>query len=285
MSTNGVPEPSSMSTTNSTSGINSEGRKVFLPLENNPSTLTPLAHTLGLSPSYALHDLYSFTDADLLALVPRPALALLFVYPHTDGAQARHRAEVEAEQDYNGSGDEDPVLWFRQIVVNCCGLMGIIHCTLNAHHALPATATATATSTADTPIILPDSTLANLRAAALPLRPGPRADLIATSPAIEAAHAAAAVKGDTVPPALGEDPGHAFIAFVRGADGMLYEMDGCRKGPKCLGKLEDEGVEGGGLLGRKALEMTVLPYVEQEMGGDGLAGEFSCCVLAPVGGE
>lgn len=132
-----------------TSGVNSEGRKVFLPLgtspntpathhdhhlppllppdtntpspeENNPSILNPLAHALGLSPSYAFHDLYTFdaNDADLLSLIPRPALALLFVYPETAEAQEWHRAEVAAEESYEGTGD-DPVMWFRQVVVNC----------------------------------------------------------------------------------------------------------------------------------------------------------------------
>lgn len=160
--------------------------------------------------------------------------------------------------------------------------MGTIHCTLNAHHALAASTTAPKKHK-DPGIILPGSALDTLRTAALPLKPTPRADLVATSPAIEAAHAAAAVQGATVPPALGEDPGHAFIAFVRGADGKLYEMDGGRKGPKCLGVLGDG--DDGDLLGAKALAMSVLPFVEAEMGGDGLAGEFSCCVLAPAGEE
>lgn len=139
-----------MSATNAspaTSGINSDGRKVFLPLgkpsplspahpthvpfydtttpsnhpkpfaENNPSILNPLAHALGLSHAYAFHDLYSFSDADLLAVVPRPALALLFVYPHTETAQAWIADEVAAEKAFEEVGDE-PVLWFRQIVVN-----------------------------------------------------------------------------------------------------------------------------------------------------------------------
>lgn len=56
-------------------------RKVFVPLENNPDVMSDLAHKLGLSSELKFHDVYSLTDPDLLALVPRPAQALLFIYP------------------------------------------------------------------------------------------------------------------------------------------------------------------------------------------------------------
>lgn len=56
-------------------------QKVFIPLENNPVVMSELAHKLGLSDEYNFHDVYSLTDPDLVALVPRPAQALLFIYP------------------------------------------------------------------------------------------------------------------------------------------------------------------------------------------------------------
>lgn len=56
-------------------------QKVFVPLENNPDVMSDLAHKLGLSTEHNFHDVYSLTDADLLAIVPRPAQALLFIYP------------------------------------------------------------------------------------------------------------------------------------------------------------------------------------------------------------
>lgn len=170
-----------------------------------------------------------------------------------------------------------------------CGLMGTIHCTLNAHHGLRTTATAESGTTGGQgdeknqhkeTIIQQGSVLDRLRRDAVPLRPTARADLVPASAELEKEHAAAAVNGDTVPPALGEDPGHAFIAFVRGADRCLYEMDGGRKGPKLLGKLAD----GEDVLSETALELSVRPYLKRAE-GDGervKAGEFSCTVLAPV---
>lgn len=56
-------------------------QKVFVPLENNPIVMSNLAHKLGLSSDLSFHDVYSLTDPDLLAIVPRPAQALLFTYP------------------------------------------------------------------------------------------------------------------------------------------------------------------------------------------------------------
>lgn len=167
--------------------------------------------------------------------------------------------------------------------------MGTIHCTLNAHHVLQMTTAAEEGATVaqgdaknqhKETIIQQGSVLDRLRRDAIPLAPTARADLVPASADLEREHAAAAVDGDTVPPALGEDPGHAFIAFVRGADGCLYEMDGGRKGPKFLGRLAD----GEDVLSETALELSVRPYLKRAEGDKARvwAGEFSCTVLAPV---
>ncbi|KAK1089986.1 ubiquitinyl hydrolase 1, partial [Friedmanniomyces endolithicus] len=58
-----------------------KGKKRFIPLENNPEVMSTLLHKLGLSPALQFHDVFSIDDADLLAFVPRPAYALLLVFP------------------------------------------------------------------------------------------------------------------------------------------------------------------------------------------------------------
>jgi ubiquitin carboxyl-terminal hydrolase L3 len=60
---------------------NAEGRKFLAPLENNPQVFTNLAHNLGMESKLAFYDVYSLDEPDLLAMVPRPAHALIFITP------------------------------------------------------------------------------------------------------------------------------------------------------------------------------------------------------------
>jgi ubiquitin carboxyl-terminal hydrolase L3 len=171
--------------------------------------------------------------------------------------------------------------------------MGLLHCVLNGHHALPPPATSAL------PPLVPSgpSPLSTLRSRSLPLPPDLRARLIPFtsphSPLIESLHTTAALQGATRPPPLGADPGHAFIAFVRDRDGQVWEMDGCRKGPRRV-----EGCvlrEGEDLLSQRVLAAEGGPggYLAREAGWgteregkeskeEGRVGmEFSCTVLAP----
>jgi ubiquitin carboxyl-terminal hydrolase L3 len=121
---------------------------------------------------------------------------------------------------------------------------------------------------------------------ALPLSPRPRADLLYNSPALENAHAAAAVKGDTSAPSAESNVDLHYVCFVKSrVDGHLWELDGRRKGPLDRGPLEeDEDV-----LSEQALALGVRPFLkrgeETTSGGDGGDGgemRFSLVVLSPT---
>jgi len=224
--------------------------------------MTKLAHTLGLSPALTFHDVFSLTEPDLLALLPRPACALLFVYPCTDLSETHYAQENEAEPEYEGSGPEEPVMFYRQTIHHACGLIGLLHCTTNGSAA---------------EYVQPGSNLDKLMKDTIPLRPTERAQFLHNSDMLEKAHAAAADTGDTTAPPLGEDPGHAFIAFVKGKDGHLWELEGRRKGPVDRGSLgDDEDV-----LSDRALNMGPLPFIEREEAVGSGALRFSCTVLGP----
>jgi ubiquitin carboxyl-terminal hydrolase L3 len=103
----------------------------FIPLEANPELMTTLLHKLGLSPALQIHDVYSLTDPDMLAFIPRPALALLLVFPVSATYESHRLAEDSLREEYRGMGDAEPVIWFRQTIRNACGLMGLLHAVSN----------------------------------------------------------------------------------------------------------------------------------------------------------
>lgn len=106
-------------------------RPAFIPLEANPELMTTLLHKLGVSPALAVHDVYSLHDPELLAFVPRPALALLLVFPVSEAYEAHRAEEDKSREEYAGSGEGEGVVWFRQTIRNACGLMGLLHAVAN----------------------------------------------------------------------------------------------------------------------------------------------------------
>ena len=225
--------------------------------------MTPLAHRLGLSKSLAFHDVLSIDNPDLLAIIPRPALALIVLTPWTDIHQNANRAEDADKSAYEGSGPDEPVLWFAQTIKNACGLMACIHALSNG------------------PVrdfIAEGSELDKLLKATVDLKTKERSEVLYNSEAFEAAHGTVAKMGDsTVPDPENWEDDHAFLAFVRGNDGHLWEMDGSRKGPLDRGALGEEE----DALSSAFLARSVRPLLDRE-NGEGGDIEFSVTVLAPA---
>jgi ubiquitin carboxyl-terminal hydrolase L3 len=103
----------------------------FIPLEANPELMTTLLHRLGLSSALQVHDVYSISEPELLAFIPRPALALLLVFPVSAVYESQRMAEDAPLPAYDGKGPGEPVVWFRQTIRNACGLMGLLHAVSN----------------------------------------------------------------------------------------------------------------------------------------------------------
>lgn len=224
-----------------------------------------MVHKLGLSPTLVFSDVYSLTDPDLLAFVPRPSTALLLVFPISKTYESARQAEDANLEEYTSSGPSEPVLWFKQTIRNSCGLIGLLHAACNGE--------------ARNSHIQPGSDLEKLIKDAEGLRPADRADMLYNSKALEIAHADAANRGDTeAPPAEGHIDLH-FVCFVKDAkDGRLWEMDGRRKGPLDRGLLgPDEDV-----LSEKALAAGPKRFLENEKSGGGEEDlRFSLLSLGP----
>ena len=120
----------------------------------------------------------------------------------------------------------------------------------------------------------PDSTLGRIIKDATPLGPNERADLLYNSPDLEAAHQSSAQQGDTAAPGATDDIDLHYVAFVKGADGHLWELDGRRKGPIDRGVLREEE----DALSEKALDAP-REFMKREAEGGEM--RFSLVALAP----
>ncbi|KAI9814348.1 MAG: ubiquitinyl hydrolase 1 [Phylliscum demangeonii] len=222
--------------------------------------MSSLIHTLGVSASLAFHDVFSIDDPDLLAFVPRPAYALLLVFPVSPSFERFRVAEDADRAEYDGAGPEE-VVWFKQTIRNACGLIGLLHAVSNGEARN---------------FIDPSSSLADLLASAVPLRPQQRADLLYRSAALESAHQSAAAKGDTAAPMAAEDVDLHYVCFVKSGHNRLWELDGGRHGPLDRGELAAED----DVLSPAALELGVRAFLRREEAAGGQDLRFSLLVLA-----
>jgi len=237
------------------------GKKRFIPLENNPEVMSSLVHKLGLSEKLAFHDVFSIDEPELLAFVPRPAHALLLVFPVSETYEKFRREEDKDKPEYAGSGAGEEVIWYKQTIGNACGLIGLLHGVSNGSARTN---------------IQPNSDLAKLVQDAIPLNPRARADLLYESEALESAHQTAAGGGDTSAPDAQDNVDLHYVCFVKSQDNNLWELDGRRKGPLNRGKLSaDEDV-----LSDKALDLGVRSFLKRESEAGGGDLRFSLITLA-----
>lgn len=224
--------------------------------------MTRLAHELGLSETLQFHEVYSLTEPSLLEFLPRPAHALLLVFPVTATYEKFREEEDASKPNYSGSGPDEPVLWFKQTIRNACGLIGLLHIITNGEAREQ---------------IAAGSALEKMLKEAIPLDPVKRADLLYQSQSLEAAHSTAAATGDSKAPDANANVDLHFVAFVKDKNNNLWELDGRRKGPLNRGTLgadEDVLSEQGQKLGVQAF----LQREEQAGGGD---LRFSVIMLGP----
>jgi ubiquitin carboxyl-terminal hydrolase L3 len=105
--------------------------KHFIPLESNPEVFTELIHKLGVAETLCFQDVFSLDDPDLLALVPRPAYALILVFPTSPAYEDKVEKEDEGLEEYQHTGKDEEVVFFKQTINNACGLYAILHAVCN----------------------------------------------------------------------------------------------------------------------------------------------------------
>lgn len=195
--------------------------RAVVPLESNPTVFSQLAYNLGLSRKFQFNDVYSLTDPDLLAFIPRPVKAIILLFPITENFEKLKNSIDSSLPTYQIPNDpkDEKIYWFPQNIKNACGLYALLHSIVNV-------------SEND---IEPDSKLHKFTKSLQDVRTtDQRTELIQN---LENEYADAAQEGQTEAPAADDDVELHFISFVYNEkDGHLYELDGRRKGPIDLGK-------------------------------------------------
>lgn len=218
-----------------TYGYDENGIKSFIPLENNPDVLQVLARELGVSPQATFQDILSpdfpgFAEHAHAVLVTVPARVYYAV------------RKDDPELSYDGAGPDEPVMWLRQTSRNTCGSIALLHalCNGSARQFVPA-----------------GSELQKIFDEAQPLKPTERAELIYNSKFLDDAHLKASPGGVSDNPGTEARTEHHFMAYIKGDDGHLWELEGGWGGPIDRGELG----EGESVLSERAMDMGIKKFL------------------------
>ena len=155
---------------------NPETSSPWLPLESNPEVFTAFARRIGVPAPWSFYDVFGL-DPDLLALLPRPTVALILLFPCSPAIyQQRHEEEIQTRAEA-AAGSLPPEQSEAQSAAfhleqhasfgNACGTIAAVHAITNSRDAMAqdaadafkdrvrvkitaSTATATSTSSSST---------------------------------------------------------------------------------------------------------------------------------------
>ncbi|KAL7167145.1 hypothetical protein ACSBR2_037757 [Camellia fascicularis] len=185
----------------------SPSAKRWLPLEANPDVMNQFLWGLGLPEDEAeCYDVYGL-DEELLEMVPRPVLAVLFLYPITPQSEEERILQDGVKKEHN-----DRVYFMKQTVGNACGTIGLLHAVGNVTSEIK---------------FLEGSFLDRFYKSTAAMDPLERAAFLEKDREMEVAHSVAATAGETE---ASDNVDTHFICFAC-VDGQLYELDGRKSAP------------------------------------------------------
>lgn len=229
--------------------------KKVIPIESNPEIFNSLAHNLGLSPVLAFQDVYSLTDLDLLAFLPRPAMGVTMLFPITEKYE-KYRKNEDLIHENNSKG----CLWFKQTVGNGCGFYAILHILANLPREFIIEN-----------LILNKLLLLQISETSLKDEITLLVELLEQNVELDLNYGN---QGQTEAPSAEEKVEFHFISFVKGKDGNLYELDGRRTGPVDLGPCENSD-----LINENKLLEKIQFYIESTE--EGQRNNFALMALVP----
>lgn len=185
----------------------SPSAKRWLPLEANPDVMNQFLWGLGLPEDEAeCYDVYGL-DEELLEMVPRPVVAVLFLYPITPQSEEERILQDSVKKEHN-----DRVYFMKQTVGNACGTIGLLHAVGNVTSEIK---------------LLEGSFLDRFYKSTAAMDPLERAAFLEKDREMEVAHSVAATAGETE---ASDNVDTHFICFAC-VDGQLYELDGRKSAP------------------------------------------------------
>ncbi|KAL6175866.1 hypothetical protein ACLB2K_052504 [Fragaria x ananassa] len=189
------------------SSYRTQSAKRWLPLEANPDVMNQFLWGLGLQEDDAeCYDVYGL-DGELLEMVPKPVLAVLFLYPLTLKTEEERMMQLNENQETKGN-----VYFMKQTVGNACGTIGLLHAVGNITSEIK---------------LVDGSFLDRFFKSTASMDPLQRAAFLENDNEMEVAHSVAATAGDTE---ASDDVDTHFICYAC-VDGELYELDGRKSGP------------------------------------------------------
>ena len=193
----------------------------WLPLESNPDVINRYIKALGVdTDNWQFVDVYGLDD-DLLEMVPRPACAILLLFPITSTYE---KNRIEEEERVSGEGQfvSSHIYFMKQTISNACGTLGVIHAIANNMELLQC-----------------EGLLKAFIEQSKDLSLSEKAHMLQMDSAITSCHDNSALEGQTTAPSREESVNLHFIALVQ-KDGYLYELDGRRPFPINHGPSNEE---------------------------------------------
>ncbi|PHZ08386.1 peptidase C12, ubiquitin carboxyl-terminal hydrolase 1 [Rhizopus microsporus ATCC 52813] len=191
----------------------------WVPLEANPEIWNKIIHKNGVDPRWNYVDVYGF-DPELLAMIPRPVEAMIFLFPITE-AYEKFKEEEEAHLIKCEQAISPDVVFFKQTIQNACGMIAILH----------------SIASNDDELVGP-GLFHDIIQEAKNMSIEERAELLENSKALAQVHSDAAAVGQTEAPDRETDVDLHFICFIE-VDNHLYELDGRKLFPINHGKSND----------------------------------------------
>jgi len=176
-------------------------------LESNPDVINQFMHSLGVPSVWKFGDCFGL-DTDALQFVPRPCIAMMFLFPTNSVGENKENSDVIQKDK-----PSDSIYFVKQLVDNACGTIAVVHAVANNL----------------SKISLEDKALKKFIEQTKNKSPFERGQMLGFDSGIADAHQSSSEKGQTKPDDVMQDDFH-FICFTE-IDGSLYQLDGGKPAP------------------------------------------------------